>query len=74
MVSQRFNKFLYISIEQTYKLLNLNTLKNAIQLIIHARNIYLIGIGGSGLVCTDFMHKLTRVNHNVIYHEDLIFY
>ena len=58
------------SIEQTYKLLNLNTLKNAIQLIIHARNIYLIGIGGSGLVCTDFMHKLTRVNHNVIYHED----
>ncbi len=58
------------SISQTYKLLNIKSLMAAVQLMIKADQIYLTGVGGSGLVCSDFMQKLTRINRNVIYHED----
>lgn len=58
------------NIQQTYKLLNITNLNNAIDKVKQAKNIYLIGIGGSGIVCMDFMQKLTRINRNVIYHED----
>lgn len=58
------------NIQQTYKLLDITNLKNAIDKVKHAKNIYLIGVGGSGIVCMDFMQKLTRINRNVIYHED----
>lgn len=58
------------NIDQTYKLLNVSDLNEAIDKVKQARNIYVIGIGGSGIVCMDFMQKLTRINRNVIYHED----
>lgn len=58
------------NIQQTYKLLNITVLNEAIDRVIQARNIYAIGIGGSGIVCMDFMQKLTRINRNVVYHED----
>lgn len=58
------------NIQQTYKLLNTADLNKAIDKVKLAKNIYLIGIGGSGIVCMDFMQKLTRINRNVIYHED----
>ena len=58
------------TLEQTYKLLNTDELKAAIQYLLQASNIYLVGIGGSGVVCTDMMQKLTRLHRSVIYHED----
>ena len=58
------------TMEQTYKLLNPDALKKAIQNLLEASNIYLVGIGGSGVVCTDLMQKLTRLHRSVIYHED----
>ena len=58
------------NIQQTYKLLNISNLNEAIDKVKQARNIYIIGIGGSGIVCMDFMQKLTRINRNVVYHED----
>ena len=45
------------NIQQTYKLLNITNLNNAIDKVKQAKNIYLIGIGGSGIVCMDFMQK-----------------
>lgn len=60
----------YQNIEGTYKLLNLNLLRQAIEWINEARRIYLVGVGGSGIACTDFMHKMTRLDKEVIYHED----
>ena len=51
-------------------MLNITVLNEAIDRVIQARNIYAIGIGGSGIVCMDFMQKLTRINRNVVYHED----
>lgn len=58
------------TLEQTYKLLNTDELNAAIQYLLQASNIYLVGIGGSGVVCTDVMQKLTRLHRSVIYHED----
>lgn len=58
------------TLEQTYKLLNTDELNAAIQYLLQASNIYLVGIGGSGVVCTDMMQKLTRLHRSVIYHED----
>ena len=58
------------TLDQTYKLLNTDELNAAIQYLLQASNIYLVGIGGSGVVCTDMMQKLTRLHRSVIYHED----
>lgn len=70
LLVKKVQKISETNIQQTYKLLNIKELQAAIQSVNHAKHIYLIGIGGSGVVCTDFMHKLTRINRNVIYHED----
>lgn len=59
------------NINQTYSLLNLEYLSNAIKLLLKAKTIYLIGVGGSGVICNDFMQKLSRINRNVVYHDDL---
>lgn len=55
---------------QTYKLINPNDLHDAIEILTRSETIFLCGIGGSGIVCTDFLQKLSRINRNVIYHED----
>lgn len=55
---------------QTYQLLNPTTLQTVIDRIIESPTVYLIGAGGSGIICSDFMHKLTRIDKNVVYHED----
>lgn len=65
--AQRTN---YQIADQTYKLINPSNLEHAIQALLGAKNIYLFGVGGSGIVCNDLQHKLTRINRNVIYHED----
>ncbi len=58
-------------LEGTYKLLNVTSLQQAIEWMGDARRIYLAGVGGSGIVCLDLMHKLTRIDKNVIFYEDV---
>lgn len=58
------------TINNTYSLLNLDVLKEAIDALTKSRRIYLLGIGGSTIICLDLMHKLTRINRAVIYYED----
>lgn len=58
------------TLEQTYKLINVSLLNDAIETLKYASHIYLFGVGGSGVVCDDFMQKLSRINRNVIYHKD----
>lgn len=60
----------YQTATQTYKLINPSTLKKAVTSLLESRNIYLCGVGASGLVCTDILQKLSRINRNAIYHED----
>lgn len=58
------------TLNATYQLIDYSHLKQAIEILSQANRIYLLGIGGNGVVCIDLMHKLSRINIDVIYHED----
>lgn len=58
------------TIEQVYNLINPDTLESAIHVMKKARRIYLLGVGASGEVCNDLLHKLLRIDRNVFYHTD----
>lgn len=58
------------TLEQTYNLINVEHLSNAIHLLTQAETIYLVGVGGSSIICEDLMHKLTRINKKVIFHQN----
>lgn len=59
------------ALADTYALLSSDRLQQAVDTLIRAETVYLIGIGGSGIVCMDLMHKLTRINKRVVWHEDI---
>ncbi|MBS6041482.1 MAG: MurR/RpiR family transcriptional regulator [Clostridium baratii] len=58
------------TLEQTYKLINMNVIEEAINTIVKAKKIYIYGIGASGLVALDFQYKLLRIKKDVIYNND----
>ena len=58
------------TLNETYKLINPQHLQKAIEALQRAETVYLLGVGGSGIVCNDLLHKLSRINYNVVYHED----
>ncbi|MCW6653639.1 MurR/RpiR family transcriptional regulator [Aerococcaceae bacterium NML210727] len=58
------------TLEQTYNLINVEHLSSAIHLLTQAETIYLVGVGGSSIICEDLMHKLTRINKKVIFHQN----
>lgn len=55
---------------QAYRLLNVERLEKAVDLLLNCRTIYLFGVSGSGIVCMDFMQKMSRINRHVVYHND----
>ena len=58
------------AMSQTYRLMNMNHLKEAIDLISNCNNIYIFGVGASGLVAQDFQYKLSRIKRIAIYQKD----
>jgi len=56
--------------DQAYRLLNAENLAQAVQALLKCQTIYLFGVSGSGIVCMDFMEKLSRINRRVVYHND----
>lgn len=58
------------SIEETMGLMNIDTIKNAIEAMVKAKRIYLFGIGASGLVAMDLQQKLLRINKSTLYQMD----
>lgn len=58
------------SLKETYSLINIKDLEEAISLMREAETIYLFGIGASSLVAMDLMHKLVRINKRVIFNID----
>lgn len=57
--------------ENTYRLLNMREIKEAIDYVDQARRIFLFGIGASGIVCEDFYHKFLRIDREVFYNSDI---
>ena len=58
------------SIENTKTLLDRKQLEKAINSLDEAKNIYLFGVGASGLVAMDFQHKLMRINKKAFMYLD----
>lgn len=58
------------TVEKTYALINTESINRAIAYINKANNIYLAGVGSSGLICEDFSYKLQRSGKKVFYQVD----
>lgn len=58
------------SLQGTLSLLNQSDLDQAITWLDQAQRIYMVGVGGSSVVVTDFLHKLTRMGKQVIHNPD----
>lgn len=58
------------TINETYKLININYLEKAIEALRNARRIYLFGVGNSGIVAQDLVQKFSRINVFAIHHND----
>lgn len=58
------------ALNQTYKLINIDVLKNAVKAIKDCNRIYIYGVGASGLVALDFQSKLSRINKMAFYNQD----
>lgn len=52
------------TVEETYKLLRIETLNHAVESMKTAKHIYLFRISGSGICCYDLAQKLSRVGFN----------
>lgn len=57
-------------IKNTINLLAISELKKAVTAIEKAANIYIFGIGASGLVAKDLEYKLMRIKKQVFYYSD----
>ena len=58
------------TVEQTYKLLKIETLENAVEAMKKAKKIYLFGISSSGICCYDLAQKLSRIGYDVVFFND----
>lgn len=58
------------AVQQTYKLLRIETLNDAVQAMKNAKRIYLFGISSSGICCYDLAQKLSRVGYDVVFYND----
>jgi len=58
------------SIEQTYNIIDYESLSDVAELILRAGTVCLFGLGASGLVANDFYTKLLRIGLPVIYTTD----
>lgn len=58
-------------LNETYKLINVDILRGAINALKNCEKIFLYGAGASGLVANDFQLKLSRINKMSFYSADL---
>lgn len=58
------------NLERLTEILDICQLEQAVSIIRKARCVYLIGIGASGIVCSDFYHKLSRIGKLSVYVSD----
>lgn len=55
---------------QTYQMINVETLSAAVKELSSGRPIHLFGVGASGLLAMDFLHKASRIGIPAFYHSD----
>lgn len=58
------------AVNNTFKILDFESLKKAVDLVADARLIYFYGLGGSGITAEEAKNKFLRVTPNVFYNCD----
>lgn len=58
------------ALQHTQEMMDIDDFKKALNLLRHARTVYVFGIGASSLAAQDFSHKLNRIGKPCIYHMD----
>lgn len=58
------------SVEDTYRMVNISLLNQAVDALCQSRRISLYGVGASGLLAMDFQDKLARLGFTVSYYGD----
>lgn len=69
-IQQKMLQTVLNSYENTASLVDISELEKIIFLLDNAKKIYLFGVGASGIVCSDFYFKLSRIGKEIIYHTD----
>ena len=67
MLLQKTESMLTQNIKETFALLDYHALEKAMESINEAKTVYLLGVGGSSIVCLDFYHKMTRIHQEIVY-------
>ncbi len=58
------------AVEDTASMLDIDALRSAVDALVAARRIDLIGVGASGVTAMDLCQKLARLGLNAVYHGD----
>lgn len=58
------------AVEKTFALLDDEIIEKSTKYLVEANDIYLAGVGSSGLVCEDFLYKLQRAGQKAYYQRD----
>ncbi len=59
------------AIEDTFKMIEYEKLSTVADLIINSKNIYLFGVGASGILADDLYQKLIRIKKNAFFNRDI---
>lgn len=70
VISKKIINNIELTLEETLELMDFKTILKAVDVIKAAENIYLFGVGASGIVAQDFQQKLVRINKRCIYYMD----
>lgn len=54
----------------TYQMVNVEVLSQAVKALCSGRHIHLFGVGASGLLAMDFLHKASRIGMPAFYYSD----
>lgn len=70
VVSKKIVNNIGLTFEETLDLMDFKNILKAVDALKRAGNIYLFGVGASGIVAQDFQQKLVRINKRCVYHMD----
>ncbi|MFT9497968.1 MurR/RpiR family transcriptional regulator [Anaerosolibacter sp.] len=69
-IMQKISQENTLAIENTLKLMDETEIERAIEAIANGKDIYIYGVGASGLVAMDFQYKLMRIKKKVSMYLD----
>lgn len=70
VMSEKLEQFYALSVQKSFAMVKIADIDRSVRLINAAKNVYLLGVGTSGLVAYDLYHKLNRYGIKTFYETD----